>query len=67
MIQTDHEEVMELMWEVIHKGRNRNANRLVDLKAKALAPPKANKARDRDKILADWRHTRKMIVEEDPK
>ena len=65
--QTDYDEVMELMREVIYKGRNRNPNRLIDLKAKALSPPQANKASELDKILTEWRHTRKMIVEEDPK
>ena len=64
---TDYDKVMELMREVIHKGRNRNPNRLIDLKAKALSPPKANKASELDKILTEWRHTRKMIVKEDPK
>ena len=67
MIQTDYDEVMELMREVIYKGRNRNPNRFIDLKAKALTPPQANTASDFDKILAEWRRTRKMIVEEDPK
>ena len=37
--QTDYDEVMELMREVIYKGRNRNPNRLIDPKAKALSPP----------------------------
>ena len=65
--QTDYDEVMELMREVIYKGRNRNQNRLIDLKAKALSPPQANKVSELDKILTEWRHTRKLIVEEDPK
>ena len=65
--KTDYDEVMELMREVIYKGRNRNANRLIDPKAKALSPPQANKASELDKILTEWRHTRKMIVEVDPK
>ena len=67
VIQTNYDEVMELMREVIYKHRNRNPNRLIDLKAKALSPPLANEAGDLDKILTEWRHTRKMIVEEDPK
>ena len=54
---------MELMREVIYKGRNRNPNGLIDLKVKALSPLQANKAR----IQTEWRHTLKMIVEEDPK
>ena len=65
--QTDDDEVMELMLEVIYKGRNLNHNRLIDLKAKGLSPPQANKASELDKILTEYRHTRKMIVEEDPK
>ena len=65
--QTDYDEVVELMREVIHKGCNRNPFRLIDFKAKALSPPQANKASELDKILTEWRHTRKMIVEEDPK
>ena len=67
VIQTDYYEVMELMREVIHKGRNRNPNRLINFKAKALSPRQANKASYLDKILTEWRHTRKRIVEEDPK
>ena len=67
VIHTDYDEVMELMREVIYKGRNRNPTRLIDLKAKALSPPQANKASDLNKILTEWRPTRKMIVEEDTK
>ena len=63
MTQTDNDEVMELMREVIYKGRNRNPNRLIDLKAKALSPPRANKASDLDKILG----IRKMVLEGDTK
>ena len=59
MIQTDYDEVMEPTREVLYKGCNRNANRLTDLKAKALSPPKANMASDLENILGDWRrHTR---------
>ena len=43
------------MREVINKGRSRNPNRLIDLRAEALSPPKANKASDLDRILTDWR------------
>ena len=51
--QTDYDELMELMREVIYKGRNRKPNRLIDLKAKALSPPQANKASELDKILTE--------------
>ena len=58
MIQTNYDELMELMREVIYKGRSRISNRLIDLKAKALSPPQAKKASDLDKILTAWRHTK---------
>ena len=67
VIQSAYDEVMELMRQVIETCRNRNPNRLIDLKAKDPSPRQANKASDFDKILTEWRHTRKMIVEEDPK
>ena len=67
VIQTDCSMIMELMREIIHKGRNRNPNKLIDLKAKALSPPRARKAEELNKILTDWRHVRQSIVEEDPR
>ena len=38
VIQTSYDDIMELMREVIHRVRNRNPSRLIDLKAKALTP-----------------------------
>ena len=66
VVQTDSSLIMELMREIIYKGRNRNPNKLIDLKSKALSPPRAQKAGDLNKILTDWRHVRQQIVEEDP-
>ena len=43
VLQTDTNHIMELMRETIYKGKGRNPNKLIDLKAKALSPPKANK------------------------
>ena len=63
--QTKSTEVLELMREIVHKGRNRNPNRLIDLKAKALSPQRATKAADLDRILTEWRHVRQQIVEEE--
>ena len=64
--KTISECVVELMREIIHKGRHRNPNRLLDLKAKALSPPKATRVEDLDKILTEWKHIRHQILEEDP-
>jgi hypothetical protein len=39
------------MREIIYyKGRNRNPNKLIDLKSKALSPPRAHKAGELNKI-----------------
>ena len=57
VIQTDYDEVMELMREVIYKGRNRNPNRLIDLKAKPLAAPSEQGKRPRQDS-DEWRHTK---------
>jgi hypothetical protein len=65
VVQTDVINILELMRETIYKGKNRNPNKLIDLKAKALSPPKANKVNDLEKILTDWKHVRQQIVEED--
>ena len=51
--QTDYDEVMERMREVIYKGRNPNPNRLIEHKTNALSPPQANKASELDKILTE--------------
>jgi len=65
VIQTDPNGIMELMREIIYKGNNRNPNKLIDLKAKALSPQRANKVTDLANILTDWKHTRQLIMEED--
>ena len=67
VIQTDCSMIMAWMREIIHKGRNRSPNKLIDLKAKAPSPPRARKAEELNKILTDWRHVRQSIVEEDPR
>ena len=65
VVQTDCGLILELMREIIYKGKNRNPNKLIDLKSKALSPPRAHKAADMNKILTDWKHVRQCIVEED--
>ena len=53
VVQTDSSLIMELMREIMYKGRNRNPNKLIDLKSKALSPPRAHKVTDLNKILTD--------------
>ena len=64
--QVKSEGIIELMREIVYKGKNRNPNRLLDLKAKALAPQRAAKASDLERVLGDWKYVRRQIVEEDP-
>ena len=66
MTKTDCEGVMEVMREVAYKGRNRNTNRTIDLKAKALSPRNANKASELDNILTGCNRARNMTVEGGP-
>ena len=40
--------------DVVHKGKNRNNNRLLALKAAVLSPPRASNAGELEKILVDW-------------
>ena len=65
VVQTDSSCIMELMREIIYKGRNRNPNKLIDVKSKALSPPRAHKVSETNKILTDWKHVRQCIIEED--
>ena len=54
------------MRDVIYKARNRNPNRLIDMKVKALSPPRAMKVSDIGRVLAEWKYVRRQIAEEDP-
>ena len=40
--------------ELVHKGKNRNKNRLVNLKARVLEPRRAKTAADLENILVSW-------------
>ena len=64
--KTKSDYIIELMRGIIHKGRNRNPNRLLDLKAKALSPTRATKVEDIDRVLTEWKFVRRQIVEEEP-
>ena len=57
---------MDLLRDIAHKGKNRNPNRLTELKAKALSPPRAAKTADVDRVLTEWTFVRLQILEKDP-
>ena len=54
------------MREIVAKGKNKSEIGLINLKSKVLNPVKATKVSDIDKVLTDWRHTRRQVREEDP-
>ena len=55
--------VFELLRDTVHKGKNRNKNRLLALKAAVLSPPRATSLAELDKILMDWEHQLNLIKE----
>ena len=57
---------MDLLRDIVYKGKNKNPNGLIELKAKTLSPPRAAKTTDVDRVLTEWKHVRRQIFEEDP-
>ena len=55
----------ELLRDLVYKGRNRNRNRLLSLKAAVLSPPRASTLTDLEKILVEWEHQLGLIKEYD--
>ena len=64
--QTRSDGIMDLLRDIVHKGKNRNPNLLIELKAKALSPSRAAKTADVDRVLTEWKYVRRQILEEDP-
>ena len=64
--QTRSDGIMDLLRDIVYKGKNRNPNRLIELKAKALSPPRAAKTADVDRVLTEWKYVRRQTLEEDP-
>ena len=64
--RTRSDGIMDLLRDIVYKGKNRNLNRLIELKAKALSPPRAAKTADVDRLLTKWKYVRRQILEEDP-
>ena len=62
--QTRGDGIMDLLRDIVYTGKNRNPNRLIELKAKALSPPRAAKSADVDRVLT--KYVRRQILEEDP-
>ena len=42
-----------------------NPNRLIESNAEALSPPRAAKIADVDRVLTEWKHVRREILQED--
>ena len=66
LLRQDVNGIMDLLREIVYKGKNRNPNRLVELKPKALSPPRAAKTAGVDRVLTEWKSVRRQILDEDP-
>ncbi len=64
--KTSRDKILELLRELVYRGRNHNRNRLVNLKAQALNPTKANKVADLDRVLTDWEFIIETIKQMEP-
>ena len=64
--QTRSDGIMDLLRDIVYKGKNWNPNRLIELQAKALSPPRAAKTADVDRVLTEWKYVRRQMLEEDP-
>jgi len=65
LLKTREEGVFEIYRDVVHKGKNMNASRILKMKATVLQPRRAMKADELDKILAEWKYEQKLITEFD--
>ena len=65
LLKTRDEGVFEVYRDVVHKGKNMNASRILKMKATALQPRRAMKAEELDNMLAEWRYEQKLIMEFD--
>ena len=66
VLQTSDDDILELFRGIVWRGKNKNPNKLLDLKNMALRPPSAHKTADIDKVLTEWRHARREVLEEEP-
>ena len=55
-------DIFEVLRDIMYRGKNRNKNRLIALKSKILAPARANKLDDLDKILTEWKHDQALVA-----
>ena len=53
VLKTQGDQIFEMFRDVIHKGKHRNKNRLLALKAAVLSPPTASNAGELEKVLVD--------------
>ena len=66
LLRQDVNGIMDLLRDIVYKGKNRNPNRLVELKPKALTQPRAAKTADVDRVLTERNSVRRQILDEDP-
>ena len=63
VMKTHHRNAFELLRDVVYKGKNRNKNRLLALKASVLSPSRASNVPELEKSLLEWEHQLGLIRE----
>ena len=57
--------MFELLRDVVRNGRDRNPNKILQLKAKVIRPPVAKTVMELERLLADWKYEQVLITEAD--
>ena len=65
VLKGKEDEVFDIYRDIVNKGKNINAHRIIQLKGAILRPKKAARLEDMDKILTDWKFEQKLVTEFD--
>ena len=64
-MKTKPERMFELLRDVVRKGRDRNQNKILQLKAKVIRSPVAKTVMELEQVLADWKCQTTLVTEAD--
>ncbi len=64
-MKTKPERMFELLRDVGRKGRDRNQNKILQLKAKVIRSPVAKTMMELEQVLTDWKYEKALITDAD--
>ena len=64
-MKTKPERMFELLRDVVRRGRDRNPNEILQLKAKVIRSPVAKTVMELEQVLTDWKYEQALITEAD--